>query len=73
MSRPIRDFMVTLPSNTSLATHKTNRPSNFTVQLSNYVDLDGEWEVAATEIQFSKAWINIEKDYAIGVFISSIC
>ena len=70
MLRQSRDFLVTLPSNTSLDIHKANRPSNYTVQLQNYVELDGDWEVAATEIQFSRAWINIDNDYDIGVFIA---
>ena len=70
MLRQSRDFLVTLPSNTSLDIHKTNRPSNYTVQLQNYVELDGDWEVAATDIQFSRAWINIESDYVIGIFIA---
>ncbi len=61
-----RDFLLTLPSNTGAL----NTPSNYTVQLQNYVELEGDWEVAATEIQFSRTWCNLEHDYVIGAFVA---
>ena len=66
MQRQERDFILTLPSNTS----ESNTPSNYTVQLQSYVELEGDWEVAATEIQFSRTWYNLDHDYVIGAFVA---
>ena len=67
MSQISDAFVITLPSNASMQTYTKNRPSNYVVQLPNYVDLSGNWEVAATDIQFSHEWYNLPKDYVLGV------
>ena len=47
------EFYVTLPSNASVKVFEDNKPSNFTIQLPHYVQLQGEWGVAAMEFQFT--------------------
>ena len=66
MHRQARDFLLTLPSNTG----GSNTPSNYTVQLQNYVELEGDWEVAATDVQFTRVWRNLEHDYVVGAFVA---
>lgn len=46
------DFHVVLPSNASPRVYPDNKTSNFKIQLSERVDLHGDWEVALLEIHY---------------------
>lgn len=48
----MRDFYVTLLSNSSMTYFPLNTTANFCTQLPKIIHLDGEWEVALTELQF---------------------
>ena len=63
------EFHVTLPSNASLEIHPENRPSHYVTELPYSVSLSGQWEVAATEVQFTREWHNLAKDHILGVNI----
>ena len=52
----MRDFYLTLPSNTEGANNTT---SSFRVNLPTHIDLQGEWEVALSEIFYPNSWRNI--------------
>lgn len=59
MSESKAGFTVTLPSNASMGIHKTNKPQAFTVELSQPINLQGQWEAALMEIQYPNNWFNI--------------
>ena len=46
------EFMVTLPSNSSMKLCPQNQPSNYTVTLEQEIQLSGAWEVALVDIQY---------------------
>lgn len=48
----MRDFYMTLLSNSSMDYHPKNKTSSFTVQVPRYIRLEGEWEVGLAEIQY---------------------
>ena len=57
-------FYVTLPCDASLDIHPNNTSSKFITELPNDIDLEGEWEVALSEIILPGIWNNImSKDY----------
>ena len=43
-------FYLTLPSNASMKYHENNTAAKYTTQLPNALDLNGDWEVALSEI-----------------------
>lgn len=51
---------MTLLSNSSMDYYPENMTSTFTVQLPRYMYLDGDWEVAMTEIQYPYTFMNVE-------------
>lgn len=51
---------MTLLSNSSMKYYPENKTSTFTVQLPRYMYLDGNWEVAMTEIQYPYTFMNVE-------------
>lgn len=55
-------FYMTLLSNSSMTYYPENRTTSFTVQLPRYMYLDGDWEVALTEIQYPYTFLNVEND-----------
>lgn len=57
----MRDFYMTLPSNSSMDYYPNNKISSFTVQLPRYMSLEGDWEVALIEIQYPYAFINVSE------------
>lgn len=75
----MRDFYLTLPSNSSMKYHPENKTSSFTVQLSKYVALDGDWSVGLVDIHYPYTFFNITTEnnkitamfltYSINVFI----
>ena len=54
-------FFITLPSNSSMGVYPGNTISNYITKLSRAVNLNGEWEVGLSEIQFEKSWFNVRK------------
>ena len=55
----LRDFYLTLPSNTNGESNKTN---SYRVNLPIQFSLQGEWEVALSEIFYPNSWRNIKND-----------
>ena len=63
------EFQLTLPSNASITFSPDNKPANYTTTPPSPISLEGEWEVALIDIQYSHNWMNIKKDvYIIFVF-----
>ncbi|MDI9312897.1 MAG: hypothetical protein QM535_21990, partial [Limnohabitans sp.] len=62
----MNSFYVFLPSNVKDPFNK-NTISNYVTNLSSTLRLDGDWEVALSEISFKKTWFNIEKGYIVGL------
>lgn len=52
-------FYFTLPSNSSMSVHPENTLSHYYTQLPQLVQLEGEWEVGLSEIQFPYTWYNV--------------
>lgn len=52
-------FYVRLPCDASLGVHPSNSSSNFVTELPSEIDLNGEWEVALSEIVLPAIWNNI--------------
>lgn len=55
----MRDFYMTLLSNSSMDYYPGNKTSSFTVQLPRYIRLDGDWEVGVVEVQYPYTFINV--------------
>jgi hypothetical protein len=51
------DFLVTLPSNSNMASHPDNEPANYTVKLATPISLQGEWEAALVSMQYTHNWV----------------
>ena len=68
----MRDFYLTLPSDSSLNTFRTNKQSDFVVKLDHpiYIDRDA-WEVALVEITTPSQMMNIsvENNYFFLTFL----
>ena len=58
-------FSIVLPSNSSMESHPKNTLSNYTTVLSKGLELDGDWEVALTEIQFPRTWYNVTSPVSV--------
>lgn len=56
----MKNFYMTLLSNSSLDYYPENRTNSFTVQLPRYMYLEGQWEVALVEIQYPYTFSNVE-------------
>jgi hypothetical protein len=57
-------FYITLLCDASLDVHPSNTSSKFITELPHVIDLDGEWEVALSEIIIPGIWNNVlAKDY----------
>jgi len=54
-----KGFYLTLPSNSSLDIFPSNTVANFKVRLPETVSLEGDWEVALVEIQYTHTWNTI--------------
>lgn len=54
-------FYVTLPSNSSMTVHPTNKPQAYTVELAQPIVLEGNWEMALMEMQYPNNWFNVTK------------
>ena len=55
-------FYLTLPSNSSLNFYPNNTPSHYFTKLPQDISLNGEYEVALSEIQISNTYFNVVKD-----------
>lgn len=56
----MKDFYMTLLSNSSLLYYPDNKTGSFTVQLPRYMCCEGEWEVAMAEIQYPYSFFTVE-------------
>lgn len=65
MTETRNDFCITLPSNSNLTSHPTNRPDNYTVRLGKPVSLIGDWEVSAANIHYPHNWYDFQKTTTI--------
>ena len=54
-------FYLTLPSNSSFQFYPNNTLAHFTTQLAKEVDLQGQWEVGLSEIQYPHTWHNMNE------------
>ena len=54
-------FFVQCPSNASTDIYKANTLSSYTVNLSQLIVLNGDYDVGLAEIQFPQTWNNIRK------------
>lgn len=69
----MKDFYVTLFSNSSMNYYTENKTSSFTVQLPRSMILNGEWDVALTEIQYPYSFFNVlERNNEIKIKIIKI-
>ena len=55
-------FYLTLPSNSSLSIFPFNNQSQFTTNLPQEINLEGQWEVGLAEIQFNNNYTILEND-----------
>ena len=53
-------FYITLPSDASSDVYPDNTVANYTTKLSQRIHLDGEYEVALTDIIYTNSWINFD-------------
>ena len=60
-----------LPSNSSMKTYPDNTLNHHVTALSNRIELDGDWEVALSEILFKRTWYNIREDEYMLIIITS--
>ena len=56
-------FYLTLPSNASMKIYPDNTVAKYTTQLPNNIELDGDWEVALTEIQYPHKFYNVKGEW----------
>ena len=66
------NFVVTLPSNSNMLTHPSNRGHNYEVKLAAPINLtnrtlndDTRWEVALTTLQYTNRFYQLRKDVTI--------
>jgi hypothetical protein len=57
----LNDFYVHLPSN-NISGSDSNTVCNYVSQLARPIQLEGEWEVALTEISYTASWYDIHKE-----------
>lgn len=55
-------FYVTLISDSSLSYFPNNKVSQFTTQLPNAINLNGEWEMALVDFIYPHTWYNVRSD-----------
>jgi hypothetical protein len=65
------DFLVTLPSNSNMDTHPSNEPANYTVKLSEPLNLEGDWEAALVSLQYTPNWLSFDTPIRFFVAYSS--
>lgn len=55
----VRQFYVTLPSNSSMGIFPKNTQAQYKVKLPEHLSLTGPWEVGLTSITYPHTWINV--------------
>jgi len=55
-------FTITLPSNSSVEYFPANTVQHYTTQLVQPIELVGSWEVAMTDILFTRRWHNVTRE-----------
>jgi hypothetical protein len=58
----VDSFQLILPSNSSMTIYEDNTLTNYTTFLPDDVELDGQWEVALTEIRYPHTWYTYKTD-----------
>ena len=58
----VNQFYLTLPSNSSMDVFANNTTAKFVTKLPDVLELDGEWEVALSEIHYPHAWYNVPRN-----------
>lgn len=61
------EFQVWLPS--SVKGNVNNTPSQYETTLARPLDMPGNWEVALMDVSYPHNWINIDKEFFIGVLL----
>ena len=61
----MESFYVTLPSNSSLDYFPKNTLTDYTTKLPQRLDLDESWEVALSEVQYTRSWTNVSGKEAL--------
>ena len=62
-------FHVTLPSNTCFTLYPSNKPNDYTTQLSKDLLLQGDWEAVILDLQYPHSWPNVLDDTEVGVLV----
>ncbi len=57
----MKEFYMTLPSNSSMDIYPENKTSTFTVQIPRYVRMEGEWDVALAEIHYPYSFFTVQE------------
>lgn len=59
----MKDFYLTLPSNSSMDVFRSNTAAKYTTKLHQTIEFKGEWEVGLAEIIFPMSFYNIREGY----------
>lgn len=59
----MKDFYMTLLSNSSMDYHPQNKTSSFTVQIPRYLTLEGDWTVGLAEIQYPYTFYTVSPEH----------
>lgn len=59
----VTQFYLHLPSNSSLDKFPQNTLTEYRVSLPQTITLEGEWEVALTEIHYPHSWSNVQASF----------
>ena len=62
-------FHMILPSNSSMNTFLHNKATHYVTTLSKRIELNGDWEVALSEILFQRTWYHILEDDAQHTYV----
>jgi hypothetical protein len=70
------NFTVTLPSNSNMSTHPSNRGNNYIVKLSSPLNFSGQtlnedasWEVALTTVQYTNRFYDLRENSTLYIVI----
>lgn len=61
----MKDFYITLLSNSSMDYHPQNKTSSFTVQIPRHIRLEGDWEVGLAEIQYPYTFHTVSEEHNV--------
>ncbi len=63
------EFQVVLPSNASYDYFKDNKPAHYKTKLPIPIQLEGEWEVAIIDLQYTHSWNNLKEEIKFGFWV----